>query len=41
MFNNIIEFNAADIYVDLKQDYPTPIKINIPDWFKKLELNRS
>ena len=37
MFNNIIEFKAADIYVDLKQDYPTPIKINIPDWFKKLE----
>jgi hypothetical protein len=36
MFENIIEFTAPKDYVDLKQDLPTPIKINIPDWFKKL-----
>ena len=37
MFNNIIEFIAHEDYVDLKEDYPTPIKLNIPKWYKKLE----
>jgi len=36
MFENVIEFIAPKDYVDKKQDFPTPIKINIPDWFKKL-----
>tara|TARA_R110000744_G_scaffold315000_1_gene421973 strand:+ start:139 stop:882 length:744 start_codon:yes stop_codon:yes gene_type:complete len=37
MFDNIIEFIAHEDYVDLNEDYPTPIKLNIPEWFKKLE----
>ena len=37
MFNNIIEFIAHEDYVDLKEDYPNPIKLNIPEWYKKLE----
>jgi len=31
-----IEFSAHENYVSLKEDFPTPIKTNIPDWFKKL-----
>jgi hypothetical protein len=37
MFDNTIEFIAHEDYVGLKEDYPTPIKLNIPEWFKKLE----
>ena len=37
MFQNKIEFIAHEDYVDLKEDYPTPIKLNIPEWYKKLE----
>jgi hypothetical protein len=37
MFNKEIEFSAHEDYFNLKEDYPTPIKINIPEWFKKLE----
>ena len=36
MFDNTIEFLAHEDYVSLKEDYPTPIKLNIPEWFKKL-----
>jgi uncharacterized protein (UPF0248 family) len=36
MFENIIEFSALEEYVDLKEDYPIPTKLNIPDWFKEL-----
>jgi hypothetical protein len=25
------------IILHLNEDYPTPIKLNIPEWFKKLE----
>jgi len=32
-----IEFSAHEDYVQLKEDYPTPIKVNIPKWFKDLE----
>ena len=32
-----IEFSAHEHYVSLKEDTPKPIKINIPEWFKKLE----
>jgi len=39
MFNKEIEFSAHEDYFSLKEDYPTPIKLNIPDWYKKLEHN--
>jgi hypothetical protein len=37
MFNKEIEFSAHEDYFSLKEDYPSPIKLNIPDWYKKLE----
>ena len=37
MFEKIIEFSAHEDYFALKEDYPTPIKLNIPEWYKKLE----
>jgi hypothetical protein len=37
MFNKDIEFSAHEDYFALKEDYPSPIKLNIPDWYKKLE----
>lgn len=37
MFNKEIEFSAHEDYFKLKEDFPTPIKLNIPNWFKKLE----
>jgi len=37
MFENIIEFSAHSDYVSLEQDYPIPAKLNIPEWYKKLE----
>jgi hypothetical protein len=37
MFNKEIEFSAHEDYFALKEDYPSPIKLNIPDWYKKLE----
>ena len=36
MFEKVIEFIAPKDYVIKKQDLPTPIKINVPDWYKKL-----
>ena len=39
MFSKNIEFIAHEDYVKFKEDYPTPIKLNIPDWFKKLNHN--
>ena len=36
MFEKEIEFIAPKSYLDLKQDYPKPIKLNIPEWYKKL-----
>ena len=36
MFEKIIEFISHNDYVNLKEDYPIPIKLNIPEWFKKL-----
>jgi hypothetical protein len=44
MFNKEIEFSAHEDYFNLKEEYPTPIKLNIPEWYKKLEhstLNRT
>jgi hypothetical protein len=37
MFNKEIEFSAHEDYFSLKEDYPTPIKLNIPEWYKKLD----
>ena len=37
MFNKEIEFSAHEDYFALKEDYPVPIKLNIPEWYKKLE----
>jgi hypothetical protein len=36
MFNKEIEFSAHEDYFAQKEDYPTPIKLNIPEWYKKL-----
>lgn len=37
MFDKEIEFSAHEDYYALKEDYPIPTKLNIPEWFKKLE----
>ena len=39
MFNKEIEFSAHEDYFALKEDYPIPAKLNIPEWFKNLEHN--
>jgi hypothetical protein len=36
MFDKEIEFSAHEDYFALKEDYPIPAKLNIPDWYKKL-----
>ena len=37
MFNKEIEFSTHEDYFALKEDYPIPTKLNIPEWYKKLE----
>jgi len=37
MFDKEIEFSAHEDYFVLKEDYPIPVKLNIPEWYKKLE----
>jgi hypothetical protein len=37
MFEKVIEFSAHENYFALKEDYPIPVKLNIPEWYKKLE----
>jgi len=37
MFEKVIEFSAHEDYFSIKEDYPIPIKLNIPEWYKKLE----
>ena len=37
MFDKEIEFSAHEDYFSLKEDYPIPAKLNIPEWFKKLD----
>jgi len=37
MFDKEIEFSAHEDYFTLKEDYPIPAKLNIPEWYKKLE----
>lgn len=36
MFDKIITFSSHEDYVNLKEDHPTPIKTNVPEWYKKL-----
>jgi hypothetical protein len=37
MFDKVIEFSAHEDYFAQIEDYPTPIKLNIPEWYKKLD----
>jgi len=37
MFDKEIEFSAHEDYFALKEDYPVPAKLNIPEWYKNLE----
>ena len=37
MFNKEIKFSAHEDYFAQKEDYPIPIKLNIPEWYKKLD----
>ena len=37
MFEKAIEFSSHEDYFSLKEDYPTPLKLNIPEWYKKLD----
>jgi hypothetical protein len=37
MFDKEIEFSAHEDYFFIKEDYPIPVKLNIPEWYKKLE----
>ncbi len=37
MFDKEIEFSAHEDYFTLKEDYPIPAKLNIPEWFKNLD----
>jgi hypothetical protein len=39
MFERVIEFSAHEDYFALKEDFPIPIKLNIPEWYKKLDHN--
>ena len=39
MFDKEIEFSAHEDYFALKEDYPIPTKLNIPEWYKKLDHN--
>jgi hypothetical protein len=36
MFDKEIEFSTQENYFSLKEDYPIPAKLNIPEWYKKL-----
>jgi hypothetical protein len=37
MFDKEIEFSAHEDYFALKENYPIPTKLNIPEWYKNLE----
>jgi hypothetical protein len=39
IIEKIIEFSAPQLYLDLKdkETYPAPAKLNLPEWYKKLE----
>jgi hypothetical protein len=37
MFRKTIEFSTQENYHALKEDFPIPAVVNIPEWFKKLD----
>jgi hypothetical protein len=37
MFDKEIEFSAHEDYFELQEDFPIPTKLNIPEWYKKLQ----
>jgi hypothetical protein len=37
MFDKEIEFSTHEDYFSIEEDYPIPAKLNIPEWFKKLD----
>lgn len=37
MFSKKIKFTAPKNYLKLKENYPKPIKFNLPDWYKNLK----
>jgi len=37
VFDKLIEFSAHEDYYVIKEDYPIPAKLNIPEWYKNLE----
>ncbi len=37
MNDKIIEFSAPKKYLDFNKNFPKPIKLNIPEWYKKLK----
>jgi len=37
MFDKEIEFSVHEDYFALKEDYPIPSKLNVPEWYKNLE----
>jgi hypothetical protein len=37
MFDKDIEFSAHEDYFAIKEDYPIPAKLNIPEWYKNLQ----
>jgi len=37
MFDKEIEFSAHEDYFELQEDFPIPAKLNIPEWYKKLQ----
>jgi hypothetical protein len=42
MFERNIEFIASEDYLKIEEDkniYPVPIRLNIPEWYKKIEHN--
>jgi|TARA_R100000005_G_C4986591_1_gene194776 hypothetical protein len=39
MFEKILEFKAAEDYLKHKPFLPEPIKLNIPEWYKKIKHN--
>jgi hypothetical protein len=39
VFQKDIEFSTHEDYFAQKEDYPIPSKLNIPEWYKKLDHN--
>ena len=37
MFDKVIEFSTHEDYYNNKEDFPIPVKLNIPEWYKKLD----